>query len=210
MPQWTCVPDYRQHLLSNSVNSAFTNGGIHRLFSLFPFVSLTHLVFSPSTILFVSLTPSASQLRMTPSQFPAFLSSSVSSCYSRSLSVCAWPHSVFLLTVYKNFIVTYQHYSKNTLNLKPSSWRLSLFKHPMCACGFKRGNPFYCNFGPTRSGHSCFIFNINTVLKKKNCWDHVTKETLRLDKLNMEEKGKANSEISQIETSITVYTPTSW
>lgn len=47
--------------------------GINPLFSLFPFVTVFDLLV-PSSILFVSFPPSASQHRMTPSQLPAFLS----------------------------------------------------------------------------------------------------------------------------------------
>lgn len=65
----------------------FTKREPNLLFSVLPFISLSHPVFWPSTILFVASPPSASAAPMTPSQFPAFLSAPVSSCFCRCLFV---------------------------------------------------------------------------------------------------------------------------
>lgn len=65
----------------------FTKREPNLLFSVLPFISLSHPVFWPSTILFVASPPSASEPRMTPSQFPAFLSAPVPSCFCRCLFV---------------------------------------------------------------------------------------------------------------------------
>lgn len=51
----------------------FTKREPNLLFSVLPFISLSHPVFWPHTILFVASPPSASVPWMTPSRFPAFL-----------------------------------------------------------------------------------------------------------------------------------------
>lgn len=75
----------------------FTKREPNLLFSVLPFISLSHPVFWPSTILFVASPPSASEPRMTPSQFPAFLSAPVPSCFCRCLFV------TFLLPRWRKF-----------------------------------------------------------------------------------------------------------
>lgn len=89
----TC-PDDRQVQLCSL---AYANDQTQNLFSLFPFF-FSDLVLSLSPILFVSIPSSAPEPGMTRAQFPAFLSLSLSSCYSPSQALCgAQMHSVFFL-----------------------------------------------------------------------------------------------------------------
>lgn len=93
------------------------------LFSVLPFISLSHPVFWPSTILFVASPPSASEPRMTPSQFPAFLSAPVSSCFCRCLFV------TFLFPWWRKFSSCLYRFGQN---LKKATCCLS----PVyCSCG---------------------------------------------------------------------------
>lgn len=172
---WPCAwtelnwcPDYKQHLLSNSANAAcaafFLHGGINCLFSPFPFVSLSHLVFSPSTILFVSLPPSASKRQCPPPESVSCLSSFICLFLLFSASVCLCLVTFCL----RDFIVGSQkHQVKMTPSVKLPSWRLSLSKHCVHACGFKREKSCPCSLSNLYWIFR-YIVNINIYLKRKD------------------------------------------